>query len=124
MYVDDIKLVGKTENIEPTWKFLMKDVDLGEPTFLDHAYLGCSQRECQISRGDMFGARISVGAKEKLPTRASGKPHAQTISSLSYDMEGYAKKCVERSCELANKTTQQIHKVATRIVYSLLHKKF
>ena len=36
MYVDDIKLTGKTENMEPTWKILMKDVDLGEPTsFLD-----------------------------------------------------------------------------------------
>ena len=46
VYVDDIKFVGKTENIEPTWKFLMNNVDLGEPTFLDHAYLGCTQREC------------------------------------------------------------------------------
>ena len=31
VYVDDIKLAGKTENIEPTWTILMKDVDLGEP---------------------------------------------------------------------------------------------
>ena len=28
-------------------------------------------------------------------------------------MEGHAKKCVERYCELANKTTQQLDKVAT-----------
>ena len=28
-------------------------------------------------------------------------------------MEGHAKKCVERYCELANKTTQQFFKVAT-----------
>ena len=28
-------------------------------------------------------------------------------------MEGHAKKCVERYCELANRTTQQLHKVAT-----------
>ena len=28
-------------------------------------------------------------------------------------MEGHAKKCVERYCELANKTTQQLYKVAT-----------
>ena len=35
------------------------------------------------------------------------------ISSGSYDMEGHAKKCVERYCELAKKTTQQLHKVAT-----------
>ena len=32
VYVDDIKLAGKTENIEPTWKIFMEDVDLGEPT--------------------------------------------------------------------------------------------
>ena len=28
-------------------------------------------------------------------------------------MEGHAKKCVERYCELANRTTQQLYKVAT-----------
>ena len=37
--VDDIELAGKTENMEPTWKVLMEDVDLGEPTsFLDCVY--------------------------------------------------------------------------------------
>ena len=35
------------------------------------------------------------------------------ISSWSYDVDGHAKKCVERSCELANKTTQQLYKVST-----------
>ena len=35
------------------------------------------------------------------------------ISSWSYDMEGHAKKCVERYCELANETTQQLYKVST-----------
>ena len=29
------------------------------------------------------------------------------VSSWSHDMEGHAKKCVERCCELANKSTQQ-----------------
>ena len=65
VYVDDIKLAGKTENTEPTWKILLEDVDLGEPTsFLDHVYLGCTQRECNISDEivanyrDMFESRI------------------------------------------------------------------
>ena len=40
------------------------------------------------------------------------KPNANS-SSWSYDMEGHAKNCVERYCELANKTTQQLYKVAT-----------
>ena len=35
-----MKLAGKEQNINPTWKVLMKDIDLGEPTsFLDHVYL-------------------------------------------------------------------------------------
>ena len=37
VYVDEIKLAGKKHHLNPTWKTLMKDVDLGEPTsFLDH----------------------------------------------------------------------------------------
>ena len=40
VYVDDIKLTGKKQNIDPLWKVLNKEVDLGEPTsFLDHVYL-------------------------------------------------------------------------------------
>ena len=51
VYVDDIKLAGKEQNINPTSKVLMKDVDLGETTpFLDHVYLGCTQRESQRSK--------------------------------------------------------------------------
>ena len=62
----------------------------------------------------MFESRISAGAKLKLPTRVSGKPDAETICSWSEDMEGHAKNCVERCCELSKKTTQQLHKVATQ----------
>ena len=74
-------------------------------------YLRCTQRECNISDEIvMFESRISAGAKEKLPIRASGKLDAETISSWSYGMECHAKKCAERYCELANKTTQQFDK--------------
>ena len=56
----------------------------------------------------MFESRISAGRLEKLPF-----PQNICISSWSYDMVGHAKKCVERYCELANKTTQQLCKVST-----------
>ena len=53
------------------------------------------------------------GAAEKLSeTKAAEKRDAEIISSWSYDTEGHAKKWVERYCELANKATQQFHKVA------------
>ena len=113
VHVNDIKLAGKKQNIDPMWKVLMKDVDLGEPTsFLDHVYLGCTQRECETSKDivdsyrNMFEYKISARAKEKLP--CSGKPDADIVS-WSYDMDGHAKKCVERYCELAKKTTQQLY---------------
>ena len=119
MYVDDIKLAGKTENLGPTSKIL-KDVDLQEPTsFLDHENLDCTQKECTISTEivtkyrDVFEARFSAGVKEKLPPEASGKLDAEITSSCSFDMEGHAKKHVGRHCELANKKTEQLYKGST-----------
>ena len=98
MDVDDIKLAGKKQNLDPMWKLLNEEVDLGEPTsFLDHVYLGCTQRQCQISKdivdnyGAMFESRISADGTEKLPCSENLR-----ISSWSYDTEGHAKKCVER----------------------------
>ena len=115
VYVDDIKLVLKKQNINPMKKVLNEEVDLGEPTsFLDHVNLGCTQRQCEISKDivdnyrTMLEPRISTGATEKLPCSENLR-----ISSWSYDMVGHAKKCVERYCELANKTTQQLYKVST-----------
>ena len=72
VYVDDIKLAGKKQNNNSMWKVQNKEVDLGEPTsFLDHVYLGCTQRQCEISKDmvdnyrTMFESRISTGATEK-----------------------------------------------------------
>ena len=60
----------------------MKEVDLGEPTsFLDHVYLGCTQRESQIPKDivdnnrKLFESRISAGATEKMPAT---KSHGET----------------------------------------------
>ena len=108
-------MAGKKQNIDPMWKVLNREVDLGEPTsFLDHLYLGCTPRQCEISKAivdnhrAMFESRFSEGGTEKLPYSENFR-----ISSWSYDMAGHAKKCVERYCELANKTTEQLYKVST-----------
>ena len=93
VYVDDVKLAGKKQNLDPMWKVLNKEVDLGEPTsFFDHVNLGCTQKQCEKSKGiednyrTMFESRNSVGGTEKLPF-----PHSLRISSLSYDMAGQCK---------------------------------
>ena len=118
VFVDDIKLAGKKQHIDPMWKVLNNEVDMGEPTsFLDHVHLGCTQRQCEISKDivdnyrAMFESRISAVWTETLPYS-----EIFCISSWSYDMEGHAKKCVERYCELSNKTTQQLYKVSTTCI--------
>ena len=55
----------------------------------------------------MFESRISAGGGEKLTF-----PQNFRVSSWSYDMAGHGKKCVERHCELANKTIPQFYKVS------------
>ena len=52
----------------------------------------------------------------EFPQKGTGQlPYSENlrISSWSYDMEGHAKKCVDRYCELANRTTQQLFQVST-----------
>ena len=80
VYVDDIKLAGRKQNLDPMWKTLTKDVDLGESTsFLDHVYLGCTQRQCQTSKDivdnyrTMFESRISAGGSREItiPSKSS-----------------------------------------------------
>ena len=60
------------ETKNPMWKVLNKEVDLGEPTsFFDHVYLGCTQRQCEISKDivdnyrTMFESRISAGSNRE-----------------------------------------------------------
>ena len=110
-------MARKKQNLALMWKQLMKDADIEEPTpLLGHVYLGCTQEECKPNEkifgqyNKMFESRISAGATEKL--LGWDKPRAKT-SAWSYDMEGHARKCVERQCELVKKKkTEQLCKVS------------
>ena len=71
VYVDDMKLAGKKQHIDPMRKLRNKEVDLAEPTsFFDHVYLGSTQRQCEISKDivdnyrTMFESRISAGEQK------------------------------------------------------------
>ena len=100
------------------WKILIKNVDIGEPTlFLNQVYSGCTQRECKPSEiiicecRKMFESHFSVGATEKLP--GWEQLHAKTVA-WSYDMEGHARKCVERCRKLVNKKVEHLCKVSIK----------
>ena len=119
VHVDDIKMAGQKQNMAPMWKKLMKNVDIGEPTsFVDHVFLGCTQHECKsnekiIEQLFLKKSLNHVFLLEQLKNYHGGKkPHAKTVA-WSYDMEGHARKCVERYCELANKRVEQFFKVSS-----------
>ena len=110
-YVDDMKLAGKKQNINPMWKIPNKEVDFENQHLFLIMFSWDVLKDCEMNKDivdkyrTMFESRISAGATEKLPCSEN-----LCISSWSYDMEGHAKNCVARYCELAKKTTQQLYK--------------
>ena len=114
VYADDIKLAGKKQK---SWS----DVET-------------TQQRSRFGRTNIFpGSRVLGLHSTTMPNKQRycgqlqnhvrienfrGESRETTIPSKSsylwsYDMAGHAKKCVERYCESANKTTQQLHKVST-----------
>ena len=85
-------------------------------SFHDHVNSGCTQRECQTSIDivdnyrSMFESKIWCWSYRKATLLWE---LGANISSWSNDMGSHAKKCVERYCDLANKTIQQLYEVAT-----------
>ena len=106
------------------WKVLLRDVDLGEPTsFFDHVNLVCTQRDCETSKDivdnyrNMFESRISAGATEKLP--CSGKLTQTSLHGPLIWKVMQRINCVERYCEQANKTVEQLYKEELEMVCEL-----
>ena len=87
VYVHDIKLAGKIQNINPMWKVLNKEVDLREPTsFFDHVYLECTQGQSEISKifvdnyRTMFESRIRFDINPKAPWSRTGSLKSFTLT--------------------------------------------
>ena len=83
----------------PMWKKLVKHVDIDEPTsFLDHVYLGCTQRECKPNETiveqfkKMFESGISAVATAKIT--GMGKTSRTNSSVGPTTWKDMLKKCV------------------------------
>ena len=103
-------LAGKQQNISPTWKILMKGVDVGRTNIIPWPCLfGLHSKRMSDKQGYLWKiiqkcVRIKDFCRDKgkkTRNKATENPDAETTSSWSYDMAGDAKKCVERYCELA-----------------------
>ena len=68
-----------------------------------------------VLKDNVKQAKILWTITESCLNREFPLPYCENfcISSCSYDVEGHARKCVERYCELSNKTIQQLYKVST-----------
>ena len=110
------KLLRTPLNLALLWKKLMKDVDIEEQTlFLDHVYLGCTQRECKPNDkfigqyNKMFESCISAGV---IGNYQDGTNLVQKVQRGPATWKEMLEKCMERYCELANKKTEQLHAVS------------
>ena len=105
-----MKMASKTQNMPKMWEKLQNEVDSDDSvSFIAQVSLVCSQRAAQVN------SRI-VMEKQKLFSKLISKndeENPEDITARSYGMEGHAEKCVERFCELAYKTIDQLHKVST-----------
>ena len=113
VYVDDIHWLERNHTYIRGGKYSTKKLIWeNQHLSLNHVYLVCTQRQCEISKDivdnyrTMFESRISAEATENLTC-------SQNLLRGLVTWKVHAKKCVERYCELANKTTQQLYKVSS-----------
>ena len=108
VYVDDIKKVGKKQNMAPMWKKWLKKRGswrtniISWPRFCWDAHnVDASRTKSSLmNTGRCSNHELLLEQLKKIP--GWEKPHAQTVE-WSNDLGGHAKKCFETYCELANK---------------------
>ena len=115
-------IMGKTIWESSIGTRLGKSSESGDPTSsLDDVYIWVALKEnvklvmilCIITE-ECSNLGFLPGLWKKFQKQSSpGNLMPKRYLSWSYDMEGHAKKCVERYCELANKKTQPLYQVAT-----------
>ena len=115
VYVDETKMAGTTQNMPKMWATLQKQVELEDPASpLDQVYLGCTQRAGEVSnrivmeKDKLFSKLIITSTDVKTKMKNS-----KDITAWSCDMQCPTQNCVERFCELAQKTVHQLHEVCT-----------
>ena len=77
VYVDDIKLAGKKQNIDPMWRYsIEKLIWENQHLSFDHENLGCTQRQCEIRKEIVDNYRTM---NPEFPQEQLKKYHARKI---------------------------------------------
>ena len=101
VYVDDFKLVGKSENMKKGWDLITNSgLVLDPPTPLGD-YLGCGQFPVHVSAAEaqrrLEHVRPLLQDVEGQTEVKTGKP----VKAIRYNMFGFFRQCVEVYCDLA-----------------------
>ena len=64
--------------------------------------------------------RIGSLLLEELRLCPNRRKNGANGTSLSHDMEGHTKKCVERNCEWANNTTEPLYKTSHHVLMTIV----
>ena len=98
VYVDDIKMTPKTQDLRHVWKSLQAENDIEEPTpIMNQGYLGSALREAKVnpqavqSIAELF-KRITTAEPTDEKDQTKEPPSLEKITAWSYDMQGHAEK--------------------------------
>ena len=117
VFADDKNMAGRRTSLAPIWLKLKKSIDLEEPApLIDQVCSGYTQRESVTeesnvkTKGNLFAQITTTETDVKSKMKDVDKIR---VASWSCDMKGHAEKCVERHCDLARKSVDQLSKVST-----------
>ena len=98
VHVDDIKMVGKKQNMSPMWKNFMK--------------VNANQMKATLNSTQRCLNHVLLLEQLKI-TRAGKSAYFAKTVAWSYVLQGHARKCVDRYCEEAEKKVGQLYKVSS-----------
>ena len=113
VYVDDFKLVGKSENSKQGWDLITGSGLVLEPVTPLGDYVGCGQFPVHVAPAEaqrrLEHLRPLIDDIEGLKEVETG----QSVRAIRYDMFGFFRQCVDVYCELTKTDKKTLQKFAT-----------
>ena len=116
VYVDGSKVAGKKQNVDPMWKVLMKQVDLGEPTssLTTSIWFALNEnvKQARILWTVITEIFLNPGSPQEQKKNYFVQGDLMQTSVHGPMIWKVVQRHVERYCELANKAPKELYKVS------------